>query len=90
MKDMTETEYKQLLSETYQGTVTLISRYSTVRATSVFKCSKCEKEFFNRASHMVGSFDGFHHLCGQRYASDTNSRKEGGIKRHKKKKAESL
>ncbi len=76
MKEMTESAYKKLLNETYKDDVTMVSRYVNLRATAVFACKRCGVTFYNRTSYMIGTAEGRHHLCDERYAStNTNARK---------------
>lgn len=76
MKEMTESAYKKLLSETYKDDVTMVSRYVNLRATAVFACKRCGVTFYNRTSYMIGTAEGRRHLCDERYAStNTNARK---------------
>lgn len=84
MKEMTESNYKKRLSEIYQDNVTLVSRFVNFNTTAVFACKRCGVTFYNRTSYMIGTAEGRHHLCDERYAStNTNIRK--GVSRSTRK-----
>jgi hypothetical protein len=72
-KTMTREEFEANLNRTYNGAVKAKGKYLNERATLLFYCEKCNVQFYNKPSFMLGK-DHQKHLCSMPYSDRSGER----------------